>query len=216
MQMYLLLPILWTGNCSNQRNQTLITVAVSDLQQIINVDYQFRIQLSSGDPCHCVTLESATNDFGLAIKQEWDNGNFWCSNNSTFLCASINGNGKFYSKRLLPNGTPSTNENACYTAGSTHGDRSNGVKVCPESTSTSIVDTQTTPISVIITTTPTSMIITATSTSVIITATPTPTSTPDLLLACPKDGNWRKSLNCTIISDGTGPTNAGCANNSNG
>lgn len=156
-------------------------------------DYQFRIQLSSGDPCHCVTLESATNDFGLAIKQEWDNGNFWCSNNSTFLCASKNGIRKFYSKPLLPNGMPSTKDNACNTEEGTDRDQSEGVNVCPESTS--IVDIQPTTTTMIITTTP----------------------TPDSLLACPKDGNWRKSLNCTIISDGTDPTNlAGCRNNSNG
>ena len=161
-------------------------------------EYQFRVQLSSGEPCHCVTLESATNDFGLAIKSEWDSGNFWCSNNSTFLCASKYENGTFYSKHILPNGKASTMGNACDTEGSDNEDRFNGVKVCPESTPTSIADIQITP------------------TSVIITATPTPTSTPDSLLACPKDGNWEKSLNCTIISDGTDPTNVGCVNNSNG
>ena len=147
MQMYLLLPILWTGNCSNQRNQTLITVAVSDLQQIINVDYQFRIQLSSGDPCHCVTLESATNDiFGLDITREWrDSGSFWCSSsNSNLLCASKTENKTFYSKRLLPSGIISTLiGNTCHTERSTNEDQFEGVNICVESTFNSIVDTLT-------------------------------------------------------------------------
>ena len=167
---YLLLPIILsqTGNCSNQQNQTLTTVASSG--QRISVEYQFRIQLSSSDPCHCVTLESATNDFGLDIKREWDIGNFWCSNNSTFLCASKTENRTFYSKRLLPDGIQgiinTLNGNTCSTEGSTDEDQSEGVNVCPESTSKSIVDTL----------------------------------TGHDQLQCPQDGNWISSLNCSIIS----------------
>ena len=183
--MYLLLPILYTGNCSNQQNQTLVTF-VSELSQIINVavDYQLRIQLSSGDACHCVTIESATNDFGLGIKWAWGSGNFWCSssNDSTFLCASKTENRTFYSKRLLPSGLLNTLfGNACYTEGNTDEDQSEDVNICPESIFKSILDL-------------------------------------DVLtgqLLCPLDGNWISSLNCSVIS-GTGLTNIGCTNNSNG
>ena len=97
-------------------------------------DCQFRIQLSSGDPCHCVTLGSATDIFGLAIKQEWDRDNFWCSNN--FVHLKLTAELTFYSKRLHALfslegilGITTIDENTCHTEESINEDQSEGVNI---------------------------------------------------------------------------------------
>ena len=67
------------------------------LDTVANPHYQFRIDLSPADHCHCLTVESATGVIGNVIFNQWRDGSFWCGSNITQLCASSSDNNTFYS-----------------------------------------------------------------------------------------------------------------------
>ena len=75
------------------------------LETVVNPHYQFRIELSPADPCHCLTVDSATGVIGNNIFNQWRDGRFWCGNNITQLCASNSDNVTFYSALISRNGS---------------------------------------------------------------------------------------------------------------
>ena len=72
---------------------------------VANPHYQFRIDLSPADHCHCLTVDSATGVIGNIIFNLWRDGRFWCGSNITQLCASSSENTTFYSALISQNGS---------------------------------------------------------------------------------------------------------------
>ena len=66
--------------------------------------YQFRIDLSPADHCHCLTVDSATGVIGNVIFNQWRDGSLGCGSNITRLCASNSENTTFYSALMQQNG----------------------------------------------------------------------------------------------------------------
>ena len=75
------------------------------LDTVANPHYQFRIDLSPADHCHCLTVDSATGVIGNIIFNQWRDGSFWCGSNITQLCASSSHNVTFYSALISQNGS---------------------------------------------------------------------------------------------------------------
>ena len=75
------------------------------LDTVANPHYQFRIDLSPADHCHCLTVDSATGVIGNIIFNQWRDGSFWCGSNITQLCASSSDNTTFYSALISQNGS---------------------------------------------------------------------------------------------------------------
>ena len=75
------------------------------LDTVANPHYQFRIDLSPADHCHCLTVDSATGVIGNIIFNQWRDGSFWCGSNITQLCASSSHNVTFYSALINQNGS---------------------------------------------------------------------------------------------------------------
>ena len=75
------------------------------LDTVANPHYQFRIDLSPADHCHCLTVDSATGVIGNIIFNQWRDGSFWCGSNITQLCASSSNNNTFYSALISQNGS---------------------------------------------------------------------------------------------------------------
>ena len=75
------------------------------LDTVANPHHQFRIDLSRADPCHCLTVDSATGVIGDIIFNHWRNGNFWCGEKDSRLCASKSENATFYSAFMQQNGS---------------------------------------------------------------------------------------------------------------
>ena len=92
-------------NCSTAHNLTFSLSAIFNrtiLDTVANPHYQFRIDLSPADHCHCLTVESATGVIGNIIFNQWRDGSLWCGSNITQLCAS---NSTFYSVLISQNGS---------------------------------------------------------------------------------------------------------------
>ena len=89
-------------NCSAAHNLTFSFSAIFNRTILDTVHYQFRIDLSPADHCHCLTVDSATGVIGNIIFNQWRDGSFWCGSNITQLCAS---NSKFYSVLISQNGS---------------------------------------------------------------------------------------------------------------
>ena len=71
------------GNCSS--DQSVLLNSSDTFSQ-----YQFRVELSQGASCHCVTLASISHSLGI-VQEEWNNGTFWCGEeqpSGPLLCAS--------------------------------------------------------------------------------------------------------------------------------
>ena len=97
-----------TGNYSTAHNLTFSLSAIFNgtiLDTVANPHYQFRIDLSPADHCHCLTVDSATGVIGNIIFNHWKNGSFWCGSNITQLCASNSENKTFYSELMRKNGS---------------------------------------------------------------------------------------------------------------
>ena len=95
------------GNCLAAHNLTLSLSTIFDeilSTGIANPQYQFRIELSPANPCHCLNVDSATGVTGNNIFSGWRNGRLWCSNNITQLCASDSDNVTYYSALIRQNG----------------------------------------------------------------------------------------------------------------
>ena len=75
------------------------------LDTVANPHYQFRIDLSPADHCHCLTVDSATGVIGNIIFNQWRDGSFWCGSNITQLCASNTENTTIYSALISQNGS---------------------------------------------------------------------------------------------------------------
>ena len=95
------------GNCRAVQNLTLSLPTIFGeilSTSMANPQYQFRIELSPANPCHCLNVDSATGVTGNNIFSGWRDGRLWCSNNLTLLCASDSDNVTFYSALLRQNG----------------------------------------------------------------------------------------------------------------
>ena len=67
-------------NCSSAHNLTISLPAIFNktiLDTVANPHYQFRIDLSPADHCHCLTVDSATGVIGNTIFNQWRDGSFW-------------------------------------------------------------------------------------------------------------------------------------------
>ena len=98
------------GNCSASQNLSfsLSTIATLVGEAIGSLDsrrYQFRIDMSPADHCHCLTVDSATGVIGNIIFNQWREGSFLCGSNITQLCASNTENSTFYSTLISQNGS---------------------------------------------------------------------------------------------------------------
>ena len=96
------------GNCSAAHNLTFSLSTIFNgtiLDTVANPHYQFRIDLSPADHCHCLTVDSATGVIGNIIFNQWRDGSFWCGSNITRLCASSSDNVTFYSALISQNGS---------------------------------------------------------------------------------------------------------------
>ena len=94
------------GNCSTVHNLTFsLSFNGTILDTVANPHYQFRIDLSPADHCHCLTVDSATGIIGNIIFNQWRDGSFWCGSNITQLCASSSDNVTFYSALISQNGS---------------------------------------------------------------------------------------------------------------
>ena len=96
-------------NCSAAHNLTVSLSAIFNgtiVDTVANPHYQFRIELSPADPCHCITVDSATGVIGKSIFNQWRDGSFWCDSNITQLCASSSENRTFYSAFISQNCLP--------------------------------------------------------------------------------------------------------------
>ena len=94
-------------NCRAAQNVTLSLPTIFNeilSTGIANPQYQFRIELSPANPCHCLNVDNATGVTGNNIFSGWRNGRLWCSNNITQLCASDSDNVTFYSALIRQNG----------------------------------------------------------------------------------------------------------------
>ena len=94
------------GNCSDYQMITLHQTLSSGRPV---EHYQLRIELSPGDPSHCITIDCADGSVGVAILQQWRNGSFWCNTSATVLCPSSDNTRTFYSKCFDMSGEPSLN-----------------------------------------------------------------------------------------------------------
>ena len=83
------------GNCSDYQMITLHQTLSSGRPV---EHYQLRIELSPGDPSHCITIGCADGSVGDTILQQWRDGSFWCNTSDTVLCPSNDTNTTFYSK----------------------------------------------------------------------------------------------------------------------
>ena len=95
-------------NCSTVHNLTFSLSTIfngTTLDTAANPHYQFRIDLSPADHCHCLTVDSATGVIGNIIFNQWKDGSFWCGSNITQLCASSSDNNTFYSALISQNGS---------------------------------------------------------------------------------------------------------------
>ena len=109
----LILNTVSVDNCSAAHNLTVSLSTIFNgtiLDTVANPHYQFRIELSPADPCHCLTVDSATGVIGNNIFNQWRDGSFWCDSNITQLCASSSENRTFYSALMSRNGSPSVDE----------------------------------------------------------------------------------------------------------
>ena len=89
-------------NCNADHNlslslSTIFNGTILDHGTVSNPHYQFRVDLSRADHCHCLTVDSATGVIGNIIFNQWRDGSFWCGSNITQLCASSIKNTTFYS-----------------------------------------------------------------------------------------------------------------------
>ena len=84
---------------------TIFNGTILDRGTVSNPHYQFRVDLSRADHCHCLTVDSATGVIGNIIFNQWRDGSFWCGSNITQLCASSSGNVTFYSVLISQNGS---------------------------------------------------------------------------------------------------------------
>ena len=85
---------LCAGNCSS--DQSVMLNSTNDTFS----QYQFRVELSQGASCQCVTLASISHSLGI-VQQEWDNGTFWCGEAQplgSLLCASEHTSRSFLSR----------------------------------------------------------------------------------------------------------------------
>ena len=92
-------------NCSTAHNLTFSLSTIfngTTFDTVANPHYQFRIDLSPADHCHCLTVDSATGVIGNIIFNQWRDGRFWCGSNITRLCAS---NSTFCSVLISQNGS---------------------------------------------------------------------------------------------------------------
>ena len=95
-------------NCSSAHNLTFSLSTIfngTNLDTVANPQYQFRIDLSPADHCHCLNVDSATGVIGNIIFNQWRHGSFWCGSNITQLCASNSDNNTFYSALISQNGS---------------------------------------------------------------------------------------------------------------
>ena len=92
------------------------------LDTVANPHYQFRIDLSPVEYCHCLTVDSATGVIGNIIFNQWRDGSFWCGSNITQLCASNTENTTFYSALISQNGSLLSVNNALLCDNSTDED----------------------------------------------------------------------------------------------
>ena len=95
-------------NCSSANNLTFSLSTIFNgtiLDTVANPHYQFRIDLSPADHCHCLTVDSATGVIGNIIFNQWRDGSFWCGSNIKQLCASSSRNVTFYSALISQNGS---------------------------------------------------------------------------------------------------------------
>ena len=100
--------LIFVDNCSAAHNLTVSLSTIFNgtiLDTVANPHYQFRIELSPADPCHCLTVDSATGVIGNNIFNQWRDGRFWCGSNITQLCASSSDNVTFYSALISQNGS---------------------------------------------------------------------------------------------------------------
>ena len=95
-------------NCSTTHNLTFSLSTIFNgaiLNKVANPHYQFRIDLSPADHCHCLTVDSATGVIGNIIFKQWRDGSFWCGSNITQLCASSSEKTTFYTMLISENGS---------------------------------------------------------------------------------------------------------------
>ena len=84
---------LYSGNCSYDQN--VVFNSNNTFSQ-----YQFRVELSQGASCQCVTLANISHSLGV-VQQEWNNGTFWCGEEQPLgplLCASEHNSRLFVSR----------------------------------------------------------------------------------------------------------------------
>ena len=88
--------LCFLGNCSS--HQTVL----ADQSPANGTKYQFRVEMSSGSPCHCVTLTHSTQPFA-SVLTAWTNGSFWCGTeqpNGPLLCA-VDSRRRFFLSRII-------------------------------------------------------------------------------------------------------------------
>ena len=109
LQLVLIIEILCSvDNCSTAHNLTFSLSTIFNgtiLDTVANPHYQFRIDLSRADHCHCLTVDSATGVIGNFIFTRWRDGSFWCGSNIIQLCASNSESNTFYSALISRNGS---------------------------------------------------------------------------------------------------------------
>ena len=109
-------------NCNTTHNLTFSLSTIFNgtiLDTVANPHYQFRIDLSPADHCHCLTVDSATGVIGNIIFNQWRDGSFWCGSNITQLCASNSENITFYSMLISQNGSLLSDDGALLCDNST-------------------------------------------------------------------------------------------------
>ena len=83
------------GNCNS--DQSVLLNSSDTFSQ-----YQFRVELSQGASCHCVTLASISQSLDI-VQEEWNNGTFWCGEEQPpgpLLCASERSS-RFFISRVV-------------------------------------------------------------------------------------------------------------------
>ena len=85
------------GGCSSYQEINLEQLNSSGITDL----YQFGIELTNASSCHCVTITSATGNFGSNLLDNTHTNSFWCNRNGddfNQLCASNTSNLIFGSK----------------------------------------------------------------------------------------------------------------------
>ena len=91
------------GGCSSYQEINLEQLNSSGITDL----YQFGIELTNASSCHCVTITSATGNFGSNLVNNTHTNNFWCNRNGddfNQLCASNTSNLIFGSKIVYYDG----------------------------------------------------------------------------------------------------------------